>query len=142
MEKLVIFHRRKGRRKKRKGGTRGRKKESGRHTPTGREKEVARPAGENKETEGRRKGPTAVHGYRELHNSWPFHNGAAPGCGRADGMSFSPFAAEKTILLPILSPRDTLLSLSLSLSVPLHEDLFFASKRLIRGFVCRVLPPP
>ena len=57
-------------------------------------------------------------------------------------MSFSPFAAEKTILLPILSPRDTLLSLSLSLSVPLHEDLFFASKRLIRGFVCRVLPPP
>lgn len=28
-------------------------------------------------------------GYRELHNSWPSHNGAAQGCERADGMSFS-----------------------------------------------------
>lgn len=75
-----------------------------------------------------------VHGYHELHNSWPFHNGAAPGCGRADGMSFSPFAAEKTILVPILSPHDTLFP---SLS---RGDLFFASQRLIQGLraVCRL----
>lgn len=52
---------------------------------------------------------TVAHGYYELHNTWSSHNGAAPGCGRAGGMSFSPFAVEKTILVSILSPHDTAL---------------------------------
>lgn len=39
--------------------------------------------------EGDEKRATVVRGYRELHNSWPSHNGAAQGCERADGMSFS-----------------------------------------------------
>lgn len=57
-------------------------------------------------------------------------------------MSFSPFAGEKTILVPILSPHDTLIPLSPSLSLaPLSVSTFFsASKRLIQGLraVCRL----
>jgi len=39
--------------------------------------------------EGDKKRTTVVRSYRELHNSWPSHNGAAQSCERADGMSFS-----------------------------------------------------
>lgn len=91
----------------------GRKERNSRHAEKQREKGLAGPRRENENDWEKERRTTVVRGYHELHNSWPFHNGAAPGCGRADGMSFSPFAAEKTILVPILSPHDTLFPLCL-----------------------------
>lgn len=58
------------------------------------------------------------------------------GCGWADGMSFSPFAGEKTILVPILSPHDTLIPLSPSLSLPSLSRPFSPPRSVsFRGFV-------
>lgn len=60
--------------------------------------------------------------------------------GWADGMSFSPFAGEKTILVPILSPHDTLIPLFPSLSLPLCPDLFLRLEASHSGLraVCRL----
>lgn len=91
----------------------GRKERNCGHAEKQREKGLAGPRRENENDREKEQRTTVVRGYHELHNSWPFHNGAALGCGRADGMSFSPFAAEKTILVPILSPHDTLFPLCL-----------------------------
>lgn len=55
-------------------------------------------------------------------------------------MSFSPFAGEKTILVPILSPHDTLIPLFPSLSLPLCLDLFLRLEASHSGLraVCRL----
>lgn len=55
-------------------------------------------------------------------------------------MSFSPFAGEKTILVPILSPHDTLIPLFPSLSLPLCPDLFLRLEASHSGLraVCRL----
>lgn len=55
-------------------------------------------------------------------------------------MSFSPFAGEKTILVPILSPHDTLIPLFPSLSLPPCLDLFLRLEASHSGLraVCRL----
>ena len=54
--------------------------------------------------------------YRELHNSWPMHNGATLAAGEQTEWVFPSFGIEETILVPILLPGPFIFSSLFSLA--------------------------
>lgn len=133
--------RRGGKRKRRNGRHGEEQKEEGKKKGGGREKKKR--SGKQGEKRDRERGSrgrqwsTVTTNYTIVGR---FTMEQLRAAGWADGMSFSPFAGEKTILVPILSPHDTLIPLFPSLSLPLCPDLFLRLEASHSGLraVCRL----
>lgn len=77
-----------------------------------------------------------VHGYHELHNSWPFHNGAAPGLRVSRRNEFFSVCRREDYFSSYSFTSRSFLSLPLSLSLPSLSRPFSPPRSVsFRGFV-------